>query len=552
MSKLFPLIPAIIGTSASLLWVSPSWGMSAVEVAKIAKSATVTIESDVSPGSGVIIQKQGENYVVLTAAHVVKNRTAFYQIVTSEDRRYQIAPQDIKILAGVDLAIVKFRSDRAYRVPKIGNPRNSTEGTTVYVAGFPVSTLTISRSIFNFTDGKVTANSSRPLKDGYALVYSNQTLPGMSGGGVFNDRGELIAIHGKGDVDTRITTSEINPNVRVKTGFNLGIPIDTFMQLASRVGLNFGDGVVANQTSKIARNLPPQADDFILMGFDKAAKNDLQGSIESFTQAIQLNPKLVTARFWRGSYRLLLGDAQGAIADLTNTIQRNPNRLEAYMYRGAAYGKLGQKDKAIADLDRAVSLAPKSAIVYGNRCSLKFQLGDFTGAIADCNQAIAIDPGDPFYYSARGSIYYQLRRHREALADRSTAIVLKPQDGVLYLHRGLSKLSLGDLNGAIADYNTALKLDSRPQIAAEVYVLRAQARYLSKDKSGALADYNQAIQLDRAIPQAYYQRGLLKAEMGDKPGAIADLQTAAKLYQTLKQTQKYQATLKKITELKNN
>jgi hypothetical protein len=38
----------------------------------------------------------------------------------------------------------------------------------------------------------------------------------MSGGVVLNSDGELVAIHGRGDRD----------NKDVKTGFNLGIPID--------------------------------------------------------------------------------------------------------------------------------------------------------------------------------------------------------------------------------------------------------------------------------------------------------------------------------------
>jgi hypothetical protein len=46
--------------------------------------------------------------------------------------------------------------------------------------------------VYAFKDGKVIANSSRELEGGYGIVYSCNTLPGMSGG-IFNDNGELIA-----------------------------------------------------------------------------------------------------------------------------------------------------------------------------------------------------------------------------------------------------------------------------------------------------------------------------------------------------------------------
>ncbi len=401
-----------------MLSATASWGLSATEVAKIAKGVTVRIESDNSQGSGAIIQQQAGQYLVLTAAHVVRETQAKYAVVTSDDRRYQLTPAAIQILPGVDLAVVRFTSQQRYLVPQLGDANSSTEGTTTYVSGFPMGTEAIDQAIFSFTDGKVTANSNKPLKNGYAIIYSNNTLPGMSGGGVFNDRGELIAIHGKGDVDTKIQTSEINPNVRIKTGFNLGIPINTFRQLVAKIGINMGKNPV------VATNTQPQADDFILSGFDRVSKSDLAGSVVAFTKAIELKPKLVTPRFWRGSCRLLMGDARGAIEDLSAAIILNPKKLEAYIYRGAAYAKLGDRPQAIADLNQAASLSPQSDVVYGNRCGLKFQLNDFTGAIADCNRAITISPKNSFYYSSRGLVKVKLGDKKGAIADLQIAAKL--------------------------------------------------------------------------------------------------------------------------------
>ena len=383
MSYLHQLISIAVG-STIVFYATASLGLSATEVARIAKGATVKIESDTSQGSGEIIQQQGGKYLVLTAAHVVGDRRVKYTAITFDNRRYQLLPESIETLPGVDLAVVRFTSDRRYAVPKLGDANASTEGTTAYVSGFPSSTVAIDLSIFSFTDGKITANSSRPLKDGYAIIYSNNTLPGMSGGGVFNDRGELIAIHGRGDVDTKITISEIDPTVRVKTGFNLGIPINTFQQLATKLGLKVGSRPI------VARATQPKADDFILSGFERVSKSDLPGSIVEFTKAIELNPKSATAKFWRGACKLLMGEAQGAISDLSAAIVLNPKKVEAYIYRGSAYAKLGNKLQATIDLDKAVSLTPQSDFAYGNRCALKFQLGKFNDAITDCDRAIAI------------------------------------------------------------------------------------------------------------------------------------------------------------------
>jgi tetratricopeptide (TPR) repeat protein len=468
------LLSIAIGLSAIGLIARPSLGMSAAEVAKIAKSSAVTIDSDASHGSGIIIQQQGSQYLVLTAAHVVKGDRK-YEVIAADNRHYPLQPTEIKPISGVDLAVVKFTSDRFYQVPKLGDPNNSPEGSIIYVAGFPIGTEAIDRTVFNFTDGKVTANSSKPLKDGYAIIYSNNTLPGMSGGGVFNGDGELIAIHGRGDVDTQINTSGLDPNVRIKTGFNLGIPISTFQNLAATIGINLGTAF------SIAKTSAPKADDFVLAGFDRVSKQDLAGSVKEFSKAIAMNPKLVTARLWRGTCLLLMGDAQKAIADLNGTIALNPKKLEAWVYRGSAYAKIGDGAQAIANLDRAISLYSQSAFAYGSRCSLKYQLGNLQGAIDDCNRATQ----------------------------------LNPQDSLNYLNRGMAHFGLGD-------------------------------------RLSALTDYNRSINRDRTTPNAYYRRGLLKVELEDRQGASTDLQAAAKLYLKFNNQEKYQLTLRKITELENS
>ncbi len=521
MSYLIRLISLVVGSSI-VLYGTASLGLSAAEVAKIAKEATVKIESDNSQGSGEIIQQQAGQYFVLTAAHVVRNSEVKYAVVTSDNRRYPLSPDAIQMLPGVDLAVVKFTSDRRYSVPKLGDANTAIEGTTTYVSGFPNGSEAIDVSIFSFTDGKVTANSSRPLKDGYSIIYSNNTLPGMSGGGVFNDRGELVAIHGKGDVDTKIQTSEINPNIRVKTGFNLGIPINTFQQLSARIGLNTGvKPIIATNT--------PTADDFILSGFERVSKSDLAGSVVAFSKAIGVNPKLVTPRFWRGSCKLLMGDARGAIEDLSATIAIAPNKLEAYIYRGSAYAKIGEKTKAIADLDKAVSLNPRSDIAYGNRCALKFNLRDFTGAVADCSKAIQLNPQSSFYYSSRGSAYYQLDRYSEALTDQNIAIKKSPQDKILYLNRGLVKNSMGDNNGALSDFNVALQSKYTAQITSEIYNARARAKKELKDRRGAIADFTESVEVLPDNPQTYFFRGNTYYEAGNLLAAITDLDRAIKL-----------------------
>ena len=382
---------ALIGVSIALVQPQVAFALSSGEVAKMAKQITVLIDSK-SPGSGVIVKRSGNTYTVLTAGHVVAGKNKA-EIVTPDGQRYQLNYSTVKPLPGVDLATFQFTSSNNYPVAKIGNSDQSSEGTIAYVAGFPkAKAASISSSIYNFTDGKITANASRPLKDGYALVYSNITLPGMSGGPVFNEQGELIGVHGKGDVsEAEIATSKINPEVAyIKSGFNLGIPINTFLRLSAKSGVDVG---VTPPPEKVVT--APKADDFFIQGVDKQNKGDNQGAIIAYNEAIRLNPNLAEAYNNRGIVRNELGDKPGAIDDYTQAIKFNPNY----------------------------------ALAYYNRGIVRYDLGDKPGAIDDFNQAIKINPNYAQAYYNRGIVYYPLRDKQKAREDLQRAAQLFKAQG---------------------------------------------------------------------------------------------------------------------------
>jgi S1-C subfamily serine protease len=231
------LVATLFGT-VTLTLVQPHpkvMPQSATQVATTARQITVLIEGQ-NLGSGVIIKHEGNTYTVLTAQHVVATPDE-YTIITPNGQRTPLNYTTVKPLPGIDLATLEFTSAANYTVARLGNSRTAPSGTAVYVAGFPAPTAAITQSIFNFTEGKMTANADRPLADGYALVYSNNTLPGMSGGPVLNGSGEVIGIHGRGDTESVGNKTTANPGIVVKTGFNLAIPINTYLSLASKTGV---------------------------------------------------------------------------------------------------------------------------------------------------------------------------------------------------------------------------------------------------------------------------------------------------------------------------
>lgn len=178
-------------------------------VPEIARQVTVRVLSRPAAGSGVIVQRQGQTYTVLTNQHVVAG---------SYDDRYQVLTADGVMHSGrwlqsvklgdADLAIVQFNSSRFYTVVVISPVNTLTEGDVVYAAGFPNwfwingrsprSTYDWGLKAFKLTSGNVgLILKHKRLPRGYRLGYTNPVENGMSGGPVLDAHGQLVGINGR-------------------------------------------------------------------------------------------------------------------------------------------------------------------------------------------------------------------------------------------------------------------------------------------------------------------------------------------------------------------
>jgi tetratricopeptide (TPR) repeat protein len=462
-------------------------------IQQIAKATAVRIEmADGKVGSGVVLKRSGNRYSIVTNGHVVcQNLRTFlkagcqkyskYTLVMADGRRYQVPAQDISVLPGLDLATVTLSSGYRYQTARVGDSDRLPVNAAVYTSGFPAQS-----GKFTVNDGRVFANGQRRLADdrgGYTVIYDSPTQPGMSGGGVFDQRGELIAIHGQGD-RYQAGAEAKDKRLGEKTGFNRGIPIARLLQKPE----------TSNGTS---------ADELVIRAINKFFVPDPSNPERDKREAIQL---------------------------LTQAIAQRPNYFYAYYIRGYIYRSLGENAQALTDFNRTLQLHPQDAIVYFNRGNTRADLKDYAGAVADYGRSIQLNPRSNIAYNNRGNLKDTvLNDPQGALKDFSRAIKIDPEDYMAYYNRALVKESkLQDIKGALADYDRAIQFNPR---YASAYNNRATLKYIQlQDTPGALADLEQALLYDPESVSAYANRGIIKLEkLQDGVGALADAERAIQL-----------------------
>lgn len=190
---------------------------------------TVRIQTNNNQGSGTLLAKQNNVYLVLTNAHVLRGATTL-QVQTHEGQTYTATAIENAFAPEYDLALITFVSNRSYPLPELGNFTPRPE-QSVISAGYAAD----SRQ-FQINTDQLRHILPQPFKGGYQLGYQGAIQQGMSGGPVIETRtGELIAINGQSafpvveDYKT-IEGKAMSPEtVRMLRQQNWGIPLQTVL-----------------------------------------------------------------------------------------------------------------------------------------------------------------------------------------------------------------------------------------------------------------------------------------------------------------------------------
>lgn len=146
--------------------------------------------SNPSSGSGVIIGKSEEYDYIVTCSHVVEG-LSYFEVITSNGALYDASLVGADPIS--DLAVLQISKTNLKAATFVNDSHELVVGATTIAIGNPLGTLggTVTKGIISSTSRSI------KMSDGsvHNLLQTDAAInSGNSGGGLFNDNGDLIGI----------------------------------------------------------------------------------------------------------------------------------------------------------------------------------------------------------------------------------------------------------------------------------------------------------------------------------------------------------------------
>ena len=410
------------------------------QISSLARSTAVQIilPMKLGFGSGVIIERSGNQYTVLTAMHLFEDIDSEnpFTIRTADYSFYKVNKESIQQIENLDLAIFSFKTDKDYKKANFSNISILKKDDVLFSSGFVDSN-------FYFQKGKLIASSNLKVKDGNQLIYTSKVVPGMSGGGIFDNYGKLVGIN---------TMSNSKSFQDKSFSYSVGVPNSFF--------INFKNGNPFFYDKKLIT-----FDDYLVKSTELSSG---KGNSKLIINLLDKKPKFVdndsnSVSSWYFYHRLCsansdLNDNISALKNCLNAIEIQPLDSTALLNYGIAQSNLNDDYGAISTFNSYLKIDPNKYSFLLYRALSKGKIKDFKGGLFDLNRAIEIEPDKEEAYFTRAFFKGQLKDYYGAISDYNKSISINPKEGQSFFYRSIFKEKINDLKGACADSRKALSL----------------------------------------------------------------------------------------------
>jgi len=234
-----------------------------------------------------------------------------------------------------------------------------------------------------------------------------------------------------------------------------------------------------------------------------------------------------------------------AVESFKQAIKLNPNLAAAYHGLGGVYINMGRSSDALEPMKTAVRLAPDNALIHLNLGITYANLRRPDDAIAELNIAKQLNANDARIYIEIGNVLHNsFGRIEDALAMYLEARRLNPNISAVHHNIGLMQMRLGKFSEATAPLQEALRLDPNYR----------NARYLLSDAYSKVGRYDDAaeswtkfLEIVPNGPEALTKRSWNYLYIGEHGReAAADAHTYLKTYGWKDETAPYLAVMANI------
>ena len=160
--------------------------------------------------------------------------------------------------------------------------------------------------------------------------------------------------------------------------------------------------------------------------------------------------------------------------------------------KGISKENLGVYDSALNFFYSALSLNPNSIKTYKAIARVCRQRKEYLNGIDFLNKASFRFPDNAELYALKGALYAEIKDYGSALKEYNSALKLNSSCPELYIERAQIKYLKGDIKGADEDYAASAGL--RPD--SDVYAKRAFCLLEQKKFNLAALNYKKALELN--------------------------------------------------------
>lgn len=448
------LYRSIIISLSSLVFAVNSHALTAAQVFEKASKNVVVITANVknskavSLGSGIVLP----NGNVATNFHVIEKSDGI--MVHQDGRSYPATA--LYTDPERDVCTLNVPSMRSPAV-SMGDSKSLKIGARVYAIGAPEGlVLTLSEGIIS---------SLRPVQGGHYLQITAPISHGSSGGGLFDDNGNLIGLTTFG--------------AREGQQLNFAIPVEWINELPARdkKSKNKIESYVSwlnkavelenkkdwqgliNHSLKRVKSSPDEALSWYDLGIAYDHVEQYLDAIEAYRHALQIDTKNADAWHKMGMDYYDTNQKAKAIEAYRQGISITPKHEGCWLNMGTIYDQMGEKDKAIDAYNHALKINPNNSMTLYNLGTAHYEKGRYARAIELLLKAVRLNPKHARSWHNLGNSYFKLKKYDKAVESFEESVRLNPDFIESWNNLGLACANAGRLDRGREAYKKALSLN---------------------------------------------------------------------------------------------